>query len=279
MNARFQYRLEKNEYLIGAKVLAKVLTLDHRITLLEIALMCLAVGIPSYLSRGSFSAVLLAIALYGLVFMLWQNRLRAATFDPATADVEVIFNAESVNAQYKSADRRWSWDAVRRVHDLPEAVIVEFHGYDHLTLPNRLWAELEQRSAFLRQIRERAPNLISGFSTAAFGTASRAGLFPLASLSAAVNAFWVLGGLLVLLLRGGVVRPFAPNIAVAALVIVAVIAAQLTAAYFVGRLTNAGLQRLSAHRPHRATAVAYLLIVIFWIFLIAMWFWFPPLRN
>jgi hypothetical protein len=52
--------------------------------------------------------------------------------------------------------RRWTWDAVRRVHSSSGYAIVELKGWDMLVFPNRLWATPEERESFVAEVEARS---------------------------------------------------------------------------------------------------------------------------
>jgi len=83
------------------------------------------------------------------------RRWRELAFDPAIANRSVSFSDKGVVEQTDQSSTQWEWDAVRRIHDAPQAVVIEVTNWYSITLPNRLWASSDNRAAFIEQVRAR----------------------------------------------------------------------------------------------------------------------------
>lgn len=279
MNTAFQYRLEKSEYLFGLRVMAQILAVENRLSYLEIALLCLAAALPILIWGASLGAIIFALLAYGQVFRLWQRRLQEATFERSLADIQLRIDPNGVLQQQRDTDLRWSWTALRRVHDLPEAVILEFSGWRHLTLPARLWNDIDRRSVFISEIRGLAPGLQPDFAREHFGLASRSSLLRGGSIAAGISALFVVITLSKAFLLDNVGHSIAgAGATVATLVTIVLIAMPFFVAYLAYRLAFFSLDRMQGNRPERASLVAHIYIYVLFACLFVMLLAHPILR-
>jgi hypothetical protein len=174
MLASFEYKLSKDDYLRGLQAVTKSIVTQNpsrrRQIWEQFALLGLVLIIASLLNPDSLDAILLTLVLTLVGGCIVQNRLarrwREITFDPARSDIVISMDEHGVETRQADAERRYSWNAVRRVHELPEAVVLEFADWHAVAMPDNLWSGPEERAKFVQRVRSSAPQLLPDLPTA-----------------------------------------------------------------------------------------------------------------
>lgn len=165
MLGQFNVALTREDYASGLAVLFRELgkrdpSRDRRIWE-QLGATTLLLLVLLFVFRDASLAVV--VTLFAQAFMLallgerWVRRSHGVSYDPATAHYTVEFTEQGIAERNPHRTRQWQWAAVRQVHDSDDGLVFELDGWDMLILPNRLWPDAGQRSAFLREARERVP--------------------------------------------------------------------------------------------------------------------------
>lgn len=265
MHGQFRYRLSKDEYVVGLSALMNELgrqdegrtrRLVEQLAIFGLVLAAITVAFPDALV-GLLVATLLLAVFMGALRARWLRGATGQSYDPAVADHEVEITGDGIFDRSPLRERRWSWSAVRSIHDLKQAVVLELAGWDMLVMPDRLWSNGEERSAFLQDILRFAtdvrPAAVVGRKLAPVGTHD---LLTLGALAAAVDVF-ALASFAVPTLRGWV-----PAIGDAAFVgiFAAMLLAGVALAYVAYRAARRTLMRLQDSWPAAAIGIAQALI-------------------
>jgi hypothetical protein len=278
MVASFEYRLTKEEYVRGLRVVMTVLLAkDRRKTwrcLQLYAVIAIAIGIAAVVHPGSFPAILLAFALYIVGSCALNPRhvrqWHGLSYEPDLADSKVTFDAKGVTKVRSEDERHWVWPALRRIHELPDAAVLEFVGWEVITLPDRLWARPEDRMAFVTSLRDQANNLLPDFPAEKLSPTRALSLLHVGAVAAAFDIFIAAnaGAVLALCRCSTQPSPFETFLRDAWR------SGLLTATSFgismlTGCLIYFGLLRLNKRRPQWAAGVSTAFIVILIGFVVA----------
>jgi len=173
MFARYEYTLSKDDYTLGLAALAKSLTAQAphrgRRILGEIVILALVLVIAAVVVPGSLDAILLTMVLTLVAGSINQARFarrwRGLTFDPDRSDIAVTVDERGVVTEQSDIERRYSWSALRRIHELPECIVLELADWHAVPLPDQLWAGPEERATFVSGVRASAKQLLADLPT------------------------------------------------------------------------------------------------------------------
>ncbi len=176
----YQVQLSRADYTVGLSALvnelgrldtARTRMLFARLALGIVTLLIVAYAFP-YSFPGLITAALIIWVGDSLVQMAFRTQIVGISFDPAAhANTQIEFSEDAIVEQGELRTRRWTWDAVRRVHLSSGHVIVELKGWDMLVFPDRLWPTPEERSAFVAGLEARR---LSGGTNRAIPSAGEA---------------------------------------------------------------------------------------------------------
>jgi hypothetical protein len=160
----FEVHLSRGDYVAGLSALVGELArldasrtrlLFARLALGIVTLLIVAYAFP-YSVHGLLASCLLIWLGDSLIQAAFKTQTVGASFDPvAHSNLRVEFGDEAIVEQGELRTRRWTWDAVRRVHLSSGYVIVELKGWDMIVLPDRLWPTPEERKAFVAGLEAR----------------------------------------------------------------------------------------------------------------------------
>jgi hypothetical protein len=264
VQAHFQYRLTKDEYVVGLAPLmdqlgrqdtGRISRLLEQLAMILVILAVIAVAFPQAFVGLLVATMLLAI-LHELLRPRWMQSASGTSYDPAVADHDVEITDGAIRSQSTLRDRQWSWAAVRRIHDLKQAIVLELVGWDMIVLPNRLWENGDARRAFLGEIHSLATDAFPTKGARRPITIDARDLLTVGALGAAVDALFLI------VHAFPAHRGSAPAISDAAFVgtFAAVMLLGLAISYGIYRIAKIGLNRLHDAAPAFATATAYVLI-------------------
>lgn len=161
----YQVHLSRADYTVGLSALvdelgrldtARTRMLFARLALGIVTTLAVAWAFP-YSFPGLITAALIIWVGDWLVQMAFRTQIVGISFDPAAhSNLRIEFSDDAIVEQGDLRTRRWTWDAVRRVHLSPGHVIVELKGWDMLVFPDRLWPTPEARSAFVAGLEARS---------------------------------------------------------------------------------------------------------------------------
>lgn len=160
----FEVRLSRADYTVGLSALvgelARLDTARTRILFARLALGIVTLVVVAYAFPYSLPGLLASCLLVwlgdSLIQLAFRTQTVGASFDPAAhAEARIEFDDEAIVEQGDLRTRRWTWDAVRRVHLSPGYVVVELKGWDMIVLPDRLWPTPEGRRNFLVELEAR----------------------------------------------------------------------------------------------------------------------------
>jgi hypothetical protein len=95
----------------------------------------------------------------------FARRWRALTFDHDRSDLAITLDERGLVTEQSDIERRYSWNALRRIHELPEGVVLEMVDWHAVTLPDQLWAGPEERATFVSGVRASAEQLLADLPT------------------------------------------------------------------------------------------------------------------
>lgn len=114
-------------------------------------------------------AILLTMVLTLVAGCIIQTRFarrwRALTFDHDRSDLAITLDERGLVTEQSDIERRYSWNALRRIHELPEGVVLEMVDWHAVTLPDQLWAGPEERATFVSGVRASAEQLLADLPT------------------------------------------------------------------------------------------------------------------
>jgi len=266
MFAKFEYRLSKDEYVKGLKVAALALAAQDRWRsawcFAQLGVIGVAIFVATRLHLGSVDGFVLTWCLIMVPYMLMQvrfvRRWRELTFEPETASRKLTFDADGVIERHDLGEWRWPWIGVRRVYDLPDALILQVAGWHLITLPNRLWPTPHERTEFVKRVRDHATSLLPDLRLQA-GTGSN--LLTIGAIAGAV----ISSGLVMLLTLAfvGPIRVIVGHDVTRAKVFGGIwVILALTLAVVVGRFAKIWLERLKKRHSRLASFLAAILLIV-----------------
>lgn len=165
MKARaYQVELSRADYAVGLGALVRELAnLDDvrgRLLIGRLAVMVVTLALIAFLFPHSLPGLLTAALMIWLgdwlVRSAFATQSLGVSFDPeAHSNMRVEFSESGIAEESALRSRRWTWDAVRRLHLSPGHVVVELKGWDMIILPDRLWASPEERKMFVAELEAR----------------------------------------------------------------------------------------------------------------------------
>ena len=270
MDKRFEVELTKPDYIIGLQALTAELAkqdkyANRRILERLAAITILFIVITVAQPQASLGILVLIVGYFLIEWTMarrWWSSVHGASFDPSIGKQEIQVTDEAITDTSVGRSRRWTWDAVRRVHDRKSAVVIEFAGWDMVILPSRLWPDDEGRSEFIAAVKEKlGAEAVTAMDLPAVMTSD---LFRIAAIAAFVDACLVLT-----LAMPPILRPLASDLGIAwIMVIVMIVAAAL--GFVAYRAAEAGLDRLHSLSPVGAKIIAHCLIWAFAVWFVAM---------
>jgi hypothetical protein len=264
MQTQFHYQLTRDEYVVGLGALMNELArqdMSGMRRLLEQLAMCvlvlavITIAFPDALTGLLVATVLLAVLL-GAMQARWLRAATGQSFDPAVADHEVEISDEGIIASSSLRVRRWSWRSVRRIHDLKQAIVLEFAGWDMLILPNRLWGRSEARGALLDEIRRLATHAAPSDAPRPTTTFQTRDLIIIGALAAAVDVLALV--VFAMPAHRGPNPPISDPMFVGTFA--AIMLLGLALAYAAFRISRSVLARLHDRSPRVAVVIAQALI-------------------
>ena len=265
MDAHFQYRLTKDEYVVGLVAMmgqlgrqdaGRIPRLFEQLAMILVILSVVAVAFPQAFVGLLAATVLLAI-LHELLRPRWVRSATGNSYDPVVADHDIEITDNSIVSRSSLRGRRWNWGAVRRIHDLNRAIVLEFVGWDMIVLPNHLWASSDARREFLDDTRALATVTLPTESVRRPIAIDTRDLLTVGALGAAIDSLFLV------VVAFPAHRGPGPAISDAAFVgsFAAVMLVGLALAYGIYRLARIGLTRLHDFTPLAARVAAYVLIL------------------
>jgi hypothetical protein len=160
----YQVQLSRADYAVGLSAvideLARLDTARGRLLFGRLAVSIVTLSVVAFAFPYSFPGLIVAGLLIWLGDFLVQTAFKTQTvgvsFDPeAHANARIEFTDDEIVEHGDLRTRRWTWDAVRRVHISPGHTIIELKGWDMIVLPDRLWPTQEERTAFRAELEAR----------------------------------------------------------------------------------------------------------------------------
>jgi hypothetical protein len=271
MHETFQVDLTKPEYVVGLDTLfgelAKRDGNRNRMHYQRLAAVVVLLTATNWFFPEAMAGLLfiiLGFALFdGIMGRFWFKSAHGASYDPEVGVQHVEITDEGITDRSPMRERRWPWDAVRRVHDRQTALVFEFVGWDMLVLPYRLWKSDEDRRAFIHAISGRiTPSAGEPISTTASPGPIQLDLYKFAAFGAFLDACLIVTFLLPPL--RGEITALAQQIGRSGAILVAILISAALG-YVAYRITKAWLPRLHNRSPAAATVLAHFLI---WAFLV-----------
>jgi hypothetical protein len=273
MHETFEVEITKDEYVVGLDTLfAELAKRDRtrnwmiwqRLVVFGIVLTATSWFFPEAMVGLLF--LIIAFALFdGIMMRFWFKSAHGASYDPEVGTQRVEFTDTGITDSSPMRERRWPWEAVRRVHDRQTALVFEFVGWDMLVLPYRLWNSAEERQQFLETIRGRVTRAGGEpIVTTASPGPIQSDLFKFAAIGAFLDVCLIVT--FVLPPYRGEMAALAQQIGTTGAVLFAMLISAALG-YVAYRLTQAWLPRLHSRSPAAATAVAHVLIWAFVVWL------------
>jgi hypothetical protein len=272
MLARFDYTLTQDEYVRGIQ--ATTLSLSHRDRwrswrcLALFAVIGLGIAIAAYTHPGSLDGIMFAFILIWFSHAIMQARFvrrwRELAYDPAIAHHIVEVSDGGLSDRHDRGASEWSWDAVCRIHEMPDTIVVEVSNWHAITLPNRLWADVAEREGFLRFLRVHASKASPDLPKSTVALAMGSGWLTLGAIAAAFDLFLLTNVAVALagfdLCSCAVRRTIGFHVFALSMVVA-------TVTVFI--VTKRGLERLNRSRPRLALGIAVTAICLLAAILLA----------
>lgn len=267
--AKFEYLLSKEEHARGLQVISIAIALeDKRRTLRavqQIALLGVVVAIATAIYPYSFGGVFIALGIIVAGGCFMQSlRLRywyGLSYDPTLADNQVDVGSDGIRNRHGGIEHHWPWEALRRVNDLPEAVVLQSADWQAIILPNRLWSVPADRTTLLRELRERAPDLLPDIGPM-MRPKAYLNLVSIGSFAAALSSMPI-----VFVLATAFWRPLRHFVGHSHLRVnilnATIVTLSLIVTLLVGKAAKFALDKLKAHHPTLASAIGLILIGAF----------------
>jgi hypothetical protein len=269
MDQTFDVQLSKQEYVIGldalSSELAKLDPTRNRMMfqrLAAVVVLLLATGWFFPEAMAGLLFIIIGFAIFdGVMAKFWIKSAHGVSYDPKVGSQRLQFTDTAILESSERRERQWSWDAVRRVHDRPAALVFELVGWDMLVLPSRLWSSAEQRQSFIESIRERITRPVGEpISVLPSPTPARHDLFHMAAIGAFVDVCLIV--MFVLPVYRAEFASIAETIGRTGLLVVTLLVSA-GLGYAAYRVAWVGLPRLNARSPAAATVVSQVLIWAF----------------
>jgi len=271
MLARFDYTLTQDEYVRGIQATALSLSYRDRWRswrcLVLFAVIGLAIAIAAYTHPGSLDGIMVAFILIWLAYAIMQARFvrrwRELAYDPAIAHHIVEVSERGLSDRHDRGTCEWSWDAVYRIHELPDTIVVEVANWHAITLPHRLWTDGAERDGFLRLLRDHASNASPDLPKSTLAMAAGSGWLTLGAMAAAFD-FFVLANVAVGLAGSNPCSCLDRRTIGFHVFAVSMVVATMT----VFILTKRGLERLKRSHPRLAFGIAVAAICLLAAFIL-----------
>lgn len=196
MFVKLEYELSRIEYAAGVAVLTEQLARHDRSSERRIWEQ-LALSVIVILVAGAFFpdllwGLLVAVVLFGLAEWLLRGRVTrqvsGISYDPAVATMVLEFTDAGISEEAGARSRRWTWDAVRTLHDRGSLLVLELAGWDMIAVPDRVWQSPEEKAAFEEQLRSRG---VKGPELAQTSTAPLPPMLVVGAIAAAVDVMFL----------------------------------------------------------------------------------------
>lgn len=265
MQVRFSYRLTHEQYSAAIAALTDQLAvrdkrrmqrLLEQLGVMVAILVVIALAFPQALP-GLLVASMLATILFGALQGRWVRGVTGISFEPELADHEVELTDVGLSDRSSLRERKWSWAAVRRVHELDNMVVVELVGWDMLVLPDHLWPDASDRLKFVEELGTHAAAATFVKPSAAVSATQSGDLLTLGAVGAGVDVL----ALVLFLLPLSALPSGGPNQTAFLATLAVIILVGVGLAYAAYRLARKALERLQARAPSVAVALANLLIL------------------
>jgi hypothetical protein len=264
MQAQFEYRLTKDEYILGLAALTDQLGRQDdgrtRRILEQLAIVVAVLTVITFVFPDAVMGVLIAAVLLGILQGLLRERwIRGATgqsYDESVAQQHVEIADQGILTRCPLRERRWAWPAVRRIHDLEGAVVFELVGWDMIVLPDRLWNDRDARQAFLGEVRALATEAASPDRPVKTASFDRLDLLRIGAIAAGVDVLAI--AVFSLPAHRGPTPPVDDAAFLATFAILLLIGIAL--GYFAYRVARDALPRLHDSSPSAALLLSYLLV-------------------
>jgi hypothetical protein len=167
VSKNFEFNISKEDYLRGLQAITKSIAAGNsnssRHAFEQIAFLAAVAVIGSLLNPDDIGAVLttMFLTMVGgcLMQVRWAKLWRTIAFDPIRARFAIALDEQGWVIRQPDLERRYSWTAVQRIHELPDLVILEFADWYAVPMPADLWAGPDERSKFVEYVRARATQL------------------------------------------------------------------------------------------------------------------------
>ena len=269
MDQTFDVQLSKQEYVIGldalSSELAKLDPTRNRMMfqrLAAVVVLLLATGWFFPEAMAGLLFIIIGFAIFdGVMAKFWIKSAHGVSYDPKVGSQRLQFTDTAILESSERRERQWGWDAVRRVHDRPAALVFEFVGWDMLVLPSYLWSSAEERQSFIESVRQRITRPVGEpISVVPSPAPARQDLFHMAAIGAFVDVC------LIVMIVLPIYRVEFVSVAEVVgrsglLVITLLVSAGL--GYAAYRAARVGLPLLNVRFPAAATVVSQVLIWAF----------------
>jgi len=264
MRAQFEYRLTKDEYIVGLAALTDQLGRQDegrtRRILEQLATVVVVLTAITFVFPDAVMAVLVAAVLIGILQGLFRRRWISGalgqSYDESVAEQQVEIADQGILTRGPLRERRWTWPAVRRIHDLENAIVFELVGWDMIMLPNRLWSDREARQAFLGGVRALATEAASPDKPHKAVSFDRLDLLRIGAIAAGVDVLAIAA--FSLPAHRGPAPPVGDAAFLATFAILLLVGIAL--GYFAYRVARDALPRLHDSSPSAALVLSYLLV-------------------
>ena len=269
MDQTFDVQLSKQEYVIGLDALSSELAKLDRTRnrmiyqrLAAVVILLLATGWFFPEAMAGILFIIIGFAVFdGVMGKFWIKSAHGASYDPNVGSQRLQFTDTAILESSERRERQWNWDAVRRVHVRPAALVFELVGWDMLVLPSYLWSSAEERQSFIEIVRQRITRPVGEpISVVPSPAPARHDLFHMAAIGAFVDVC------LIVMIVLPIYRVEFVSVAEVVgrsglLVITLLVSAGL--GYAAYRAARVGLPLLNVRFPAAATVVSQVLIWAF----------------
>lgn len=166
----FTPTLKENERALRA--IARSMAVQVRHPLVQILCCVVIYGLPLSFAAmffwNSFEEIYLTFFVF-VVVLLISSRFGPNAFSGMARRLavpqELRLDSENISHETERAKTTWPWASLNRLHVLNELIVLEFHDWSWLPIPDRLWTGPDGKQGFLEKLHALRPDVAPSIVT------------------------------------------------------------------------------------------------------------------